>query len=1327
MANDVLNFKSVFFSWNNKDKELKDLFVRALENKFLSIWESDSDCNGNISDSCLASIEKSSVFVVLITENSIKSEWVKKELIHALSDSYDYLLSNCQPYDSKKDKRIRYIVPIFWSGDASSEPIFKKLLDDQSAVVNNADLDIPDETTFDELSRKVIAALNEHGLENYYNSQIFSESYTFDLGEQSSIETRNNACRFDDIWAERTIKVLDENGYVREDSDIKREELLFNNSPAPSLIIAEGGSGKSWLLQKLLYDIKQSCNECINKLVFYVKLSSFANYIIKTNKELTDYLFEEIYKNASLVFQYSVNNFLSLLTKYENNLYIFFDGMDEIIASSLKNKVFDKINNFYSSYDNAKQHAIFTSRTFSDVSYINRSLRINACCYRLIGMNDIERQKLVDKLFFYLHKTDDEKNGFYLALADINEEIKTNPFFLTQLAIIYSVKGEIPKGYSEIYESSANLYLERGNSNLIPSGLRERLPKAAYYKYVNEFQSGRSFNFDDAYKAISQNEDEAIQDLNFLKNRAIIRNDNFAYQIFMDYYVAKYIVLESTKGVEPYDNKIKNPSCLTKLSEDSFSNDVWDNIIKIVLSLFEIKHIAIFSDVVETILHKNNYELLLEASNKILGNPKAIEIVRFCIAKKIIEETDNGNFKPYAEMFYYGPLYNLYSEYANVISLLSHPSPKILCLLRDFCFMYGQMNKVTEIANLTEKCINSLRQMVEKTFLKSSQRAMLCKIFYFDETPIPQKLLKKFKPIYPREFCVIHAANRLNDDECYIDNTTEFIDELKLFDSANSEDDIGLVFKPNIKERLNKLNFEKITGLILLPSKETGLSPILKNKPKLLYFSMPDNIELLKQYAINFCPHLNYLFLPKSIKTFEKKWCLSCEKLFIYLECSKRYTNIEKKLVENLPDNIMKLRANSVENIEECSWAKLSQIDTLPRKLIKICKNAFSDCSSLASLNIPNSVILIDNSAFEGCSSLTSLNIPNSVILIDNSAFEGCSSLAVYHETINQSNGLSIDCIDNFINYEVCQDGDGSKYISITGYTGKDHNVVIPNSINVGETNIIVTSISNFAFSNCSSLTSITIPDSVTSIGEWAFAGCSSLTSLNIPNSITSIGNYAFFGCSSLTSITIPDSVASIGEWAFEGCSSLTSLNIPNSVASIGRYAFSNCSSLTIYHEAINKPNGWSIDWNPDNQSVIWGFVQDGSTLEGLEYAVCHDGRGNKFVTITNYTGKDSRVVIPNSIDVDGEKINVTSISVRVFSNTHLSKCILGQNLLEICPCAFKGCLLEEIEIPINVQEIGENAFLDNPLKKIKISKAFENQISKIFGDIDLSIIEWID
>ena len=108
-------------------------------------------------------------------------------------------------------------------------------------------------------------------------------------------------------------------------------------------------------------------------------------------------------------------------------------------------------------------------------------------------------------------------------------------------------------------------------------------------------------------------------------------------------------------------------------------------------------------------------------------------------------------------------------------------------------------------------------------------------------------------------------------------------------------------------------------------------------------------------------------------------------------------------------------------------------------------------------------------------------------------------------------------------------------------------------------------------YSNCSSLTSITIPNSVTSIGGSAFSNCSSLTSINIPNRVTSIGAYAFYDCTGLTSITIPNSVTSIGSSAFEGCSGLTSITIPNSVTSIDGYAF-YCKNLMEVVSLIEEP-----------------------------------------------------------------------------------------------------------------------------------------------------------
>ena len=201
--------------------------------------------------------------------------------------------------------------------------------------------------------------------------------------------------------------------------------------------------------------------------------------------------------------------------------------------------------------------------------------------------------------------------------------------------------------------------------------------------------------------------------------------------------------------------------------------------------------------------------------------------------------------------------------------------------------------------------------------------------------------------------------------------------------------------------------------------------------------------------------------------------------------------------------------------------------------------------------------------------------------------------------------------------------------------------------------------------------TSYAIPNSVTSIDRYAFEGCSKLTSITIPDSVTSIGSSAFSDCSSLTSITIPDSVTSIGGWAFDGCKGLTSITIPDGVTSIDKYTFSGCSSLT----SITIPDGvTSIDKYTFSgcSSLTSVTIPDSVTSIG-SYA---------FLECSSLAS----ITIPDS---------VTSIGSGAFYNcTSLTSVTIPDRVTSIGSSAFRFCSsLTSINIPNSVASIGGWAF----------------------------------
>ena len=278
---------------------------------------------------------------------------------------------------------------------------------------------------------------------------------------------------------------------------------------------------------------------------------------------------------------------------------------------------------------------------------------------------------------------------------------------------------------------------------------------------------------------------------------------------------------------------------------------------------------------------------------------------------------------------------------------------------------------------------------------------------------------------------------------------------------------------------------------------------------------------------------------------------------------------------------------------------------------------------------------------------------------------------------------------------------DGICYTTLGGDSvevGKNTNakgaIIIPETVKTVITYRVV-GIGDAAFLGCTSLTSITIPNSVTNIGISAFYGCSSLLSISIPNNVTNIDNNAFRGCTSLTSVTIPNSVMSIGDYAFYGCTGLTSITIPNRVTYIGEYTFKGCTSLTsvTIGESVSEIGKSAFESCTSLTSVVWNAIHCVNFIipdAPFPNSVTSFTFGEKVEHVPAYLCYDMSVLasitIPNS---------VTSIGGGAFSGcSSLTSVTIPNSVTSIGTDAFQGCSsLSSVTIPNNVTSIEAGAF----------------------------------
>ena len=313
------------------------------------------------------------------------------------------------------------------------------------------------------------------------------------------------------------------------------------------------------------------------------------------------------------------------------------------------------------------------------------------------------------------------------------------------------------------------------------------------------------------------------------------------------------------------------------------------------------------------------------------------------------------------------------------------------------------------------------------------------------------------------------------------------------------------------------------TGIITFESEVTSIGELaFWGCSNLASATIPNSVTSIGSYAFAWCPSLASVTIPNSVPSIGERAFLQC-------------TSLASVTIPN-----------GVTSIGESTFYSCTSLAsvTITNGVTSIGERAFDNCTSLVSVAIPNSVTSIGKDAFKDCTSLPSITIPSGVTSIGDDAFDGCTRLTSV--TINSDALLSVDFLSN-----------------------------MPKMRDVFGTQV----------------TEYTIGPSVTKIGLRAFTACSNLETLTFaPNSqLQIIGLDAFSDCTSLSSITIPASVTNIGNWAFTGCIGITQVIFEGNACenNIGDRAFGNIGSQSPAQLTLQL--SWAFEYLPEEGETWHG------------------------------------------------------------------------------------------------------------------------------------------